>query len=466
MALNKKKDILNNYDIYPLVVTKDKPTVIHIRPLGGDVEFEPNKEYNLTICALDGGHPIDFPATGDFKSRKITCNADGGFDIEHTFDKEQEYHLVFTGDDKKRIERFSVYCVDGDLSGRYPFMGDLHMHTNRSDGNQIPAVVCANYRRYGYDFTVISDHRRYYPSLEAMDAYKDVDIELNIVCGEEVHMPPIYGKKNDVHIVNFGGEYSVNALTDGEHIKEVGTDKKYRSLNGEAPDIMSYDEYQEKMQKLADSIDVPDDVDAVPYASCCWIFDEIRKANGLGIFAHPTWKRDAYHVPEAFSNYMLEQKPFDAFEVLGGERYFEQNGFQTVKYYETMAKGVRLPIVGSTDSHSSYESNDGAFICETIVFSPENERKAIIQSIKDFYSAAVDTINTDYRVVGESRFVRYSTFLLDYYFPLHDELCYEEGRLMKQYVTGTEDERAEAKKTLDFIYGRGDKLRKKYFDFK
>lgn len=461
----KKKDRSNNYDVYPLVVTKNKPTTIHIRQLGGRFNLKPNQEYTLKICALDGGSPHDFPATGDFKIRKITCNENGGFDVEHTFDREQEYHLVFEDEEGKRVERFSIYCVNEDLSGRYPFIGDLHMHTYRSDGNQHPAVVCANYRRYGYDFTVISDHGRYYPSLEAIDAYKDVNIEMNIVCGEEVHMPAIYGKKNDVHIVNFGGEYSVNALTEGQHLKEVGDDKKFRSLYGEAPDVMSYEEYQAKMQELADNIDLPDDIDPVPYASCCWIFDEIRKANGLGIFAHPTWKRDAYHVPEAFSNYMLEHKPFDAFEVLGGERYFEHNGFQTVKYYETMAKGVRIPVVGSTDSHSSYESNDGAFICETIVFSPENERKALIKSIKDFYSAAVDTISKEYRVVGESRFVRYSSFLLDNYFPLHDELCYEEGRLMKQYVTGTNEEKADAKKNLDFIYGRGDKLRKKYFDF-
>lgn len=465
MAHNKKSDILNNYDIYPLVVTKNKPTTIHIRPLGGDPEFEVGKEYDLTICAMNGGNPCHFPATGDFKDVKAVCNEHGGFDIEHTFDGEQEYHLKFKNEEGRQIKRFSIYCVDDDLSGRYPFMGDLHMHTNRSDGNQIPAVVCANYRRYGYDFTVISDHGRYYPSLEAMDAYKDVNIELNIVCGEEVHMPPIYGKKNDVHIVNFGGEYSVNALTDGAHLDEVGPDKKLRSLYGEAPEIMSYDEYQATVQAFADKMDVPDDVDVIPYASCCWIFDEIRKANGLGIFAHPTWKLDAFQIPDAFSNYMLEQKPFDAFEVLGGERYFEHNGFQTVKYYETRAKGVRIPIVGSTDSHSSYESNAGAFICETIVFSPENERKAIIESIKDFYSAAVDTISLEYRVVGEERFVRYSAFLLDNYFPIHDELCYEEGRLMKQYVTGTDEEKEVAKNTLNFIYGRGDRLRKKYFDF-
>lgn len=462
----KRNDNLNRYDVYPLVLVKDKPTTVHIRPLGSRPVFEPNEEYKLRICALDGGDPEDFPATGDFKNKTVTCDENGCIAFEHTFDKEQEYHLVLLSSEGKKLERFSVYCVNPDLCGRYPFMGDLHMHTYRSDGKENPAVVCANYRKYGYDFMVVSDHGRYYPSLEAIDTYKDTKIDLNIVPGEEVHLPSVFGKTNDIHIVNFGGEYSVNALIDtSSTFKERGTDKKYRSLNGECPEAMTYDEYQNKMQALADSITVPENVDAVPYAVCCWIFDEIRKANGLGIFAHPTWKRDTFHSPEAFTDYMMETMPFDAFEVLGGERYFEHNGFQTVRYYEERAKGHRFPIVGSTDSHASYESNVGAFICETIVFSPENERTELIKSIKDFYSVAVDTISTEFRLVGESRFVRYGCFLLKNYFPLHDELCYEEGRLMKEYATGTDSERETAAKVLEVLSGRTQKLREKYFDF-
>lgn len=461
----KRNETLNNYDIYPLVVVKDKPAEIHIVPTGGRREFEPGKEYTVGYVAIECGDPDAFPATSDFKYEKVTCKEDGSFLLKHTFDKEQEYHICFDDSDDKRVRRFSIYCVDTDLDGRYPFVGDLHMHTTRSDGREDPAVVCANYRRYGYDFTVVSDHQRYYPSLEAIEAYKDVKIDMNIVPGEEVHMPPVYGMRNAVHIVNFGGEYSINALTQGEHWEDKGTAAEYRSLNGKCPDVMSYDEYQAKMQALADKTEVPDNVDALPYAVCCWIFDEIKKANGLGIFAHPTWKRDSYHVPEAFSRYMIDTKPFDAFEVLGGENYFEQNGFQTIMYYDALARGIKLPIVGSTDSHSSYYTNRNAFICETIVFSPENERTALIQSIKDFYSTAVDTISTEYRIVGENRLVRYSRFLLDNFFPIHDEYCYEEGRLMKQYITGTQEEKADAADTLNFISGRMEKVRKKYFAF-
>ena len=457
---------LLNYDVFPKVLVVNKPTKINIRPLGARPVFEPGKTYKLLVCALEGGKPCDYPASGDFKELCAVCNDDGGFVVEHTFTKEQMYFLRFLNDEGRRIIQFPVYCVDGDLAGRYPLRGDLHMHTIRSDGSQCPAVVCANYRKHGLDFMVVSDHNRYYPSLEAIDFYKDVPCGLAIIPGEEVHMPPVHGAESDFHTVNFGGEYSINALTDGPAVEEKGTDKKYRSLNGECPEYMPLAEWENKMQALADGLgDLPEGLDPVPVAVFKWIYDEIRKANGLGIFPHPTWISDVYHVPEVFWRYVTEKGWFDAFEVLGGENYYEQNGFQTLKYYDDRANGLDYPVVGSTDSHSSNPHNRNAFVCSTLVFSPENERRALIDSIKAKYSVAIDTIDENFRLVGDFRLSKYATFLLKYYFPLHDDVCKEEGRLMKQYATGTPSEKAEALEVLRLIGGRVQKHREKYFDF-
>ena len=458
-------DRLLDYDVFPKVFRCGKETEFHIRPQGARPQFTPGETYQLIICALEQGNPTEFPLSADFRKYEVKADENGGFTHSHTFDTEQMYFLRFEDANGNRIVQFPVYAVEDDLAGRYPFIGDLHMHTNRSDGRQTPPVVAANYRRHGYDFTVISDHRRYWPSLEAIDAYKDVPLEFTIVPGEEVHLPPVDGMKNAVHIVNFGGEYSINALTDGDHIAEKGTDPKYRSINGVCPDSMPKPVFDDMMRKLIAEADLPEGID--PYAAVCckWIFDEIRKAKGLGIFAHPTWIANVYHVPEKFTEYLMETQPFDAFEVLGGENYYEQNGFQTIRYYEDRAKGRRYPIVGSTDSHNSYASSRNALICSTIIFAPENERTALIDSVKKFYSVAVDTISTEYRLVGENRLVRYACFLLDNYFPLHDELCAEEGRLMRAYVTGTPEEKEEAAKTLKVIHGRMKRLREKIFAF-
>ncbi len=463
----KKDERLYNYDVYPKVFTVGKETEIRVRPLGGRPQFEPETEYDLVVVALDGGDPGDFPSTGDFRRKKVKSDENRCFAFRHTFDSEQMYFLRFLNENGKKIVEFPVYCVAEDLAGRYPFMGDLHMHSNFSDGRETPEVVVANYRRYGYDFTVISDHERYYPSLRAIDCYADAPVEMAIIPGEEVHMPWVDGLGNAVHIVNFGGEFSVNALVDATAVAEKGRDLKYRAIRGhDVPDVMSKEEFGEKMRARAAEIDVPEGVDPYPAAVCKWVFDQIRAANGLGIFAHPNWIPNAYHVAERFTDWLMENRVFDAFEVLGGENYYEQNGFQTARYYEERAKGNNFPVVGSTDSHCSYgELNRNAFICETIVFAPENERKSLISAIRDFYSVAVDTISAEFRLVGEARLIRYGCFLLKEYFPLHDELCYEEGRLMKQYVTGTGEERAEALAAMRIINGRVRRLREKYFAF-
>lgn len=165
-------------------------------------------------------------------------------------------------------------------------------------------------------------------------------------------------------------------------------------------------------------------------------------------------------MPESFCEYMTQTHPFDAFEVLGGERYYQHNGLQTIRYYEDKAKGIRYPVVGSTDSHDSVaELNEGALISSTFVFAKENERESLISAIKDFYSVAVDTISKEYRLVGDLRLVKYTRFLLDEFTPLHDELCREDGRLMKTYAAGDPD----GARGLEFTCGRMKKLYRKYF---
>ena len=461
-----KHDILNNYDLFPKVFPAGKEVKITIRPLGGRTVIRPETEQRLEICGLDGGDPDDFPASSYFRYLTLTSDAQGALSFCWSFPEEQEYYIRVVNENNKTLLEFRVFALAEDLVGRYPFIGDMHMHTTLSDGNQIPEVVCANYRKYGYDFTVISDHRRYYPSLRAIRSFADVPIDLLIVPGEEVHMPDVNGVHNDVHIVNFGGEYSINQLVEAVATEEIGKDISERAIRTEnVPPVMTKEEWAELIEEKAAAVETPPKVDKIPAAMCKWIFDEIRRAGGLAIFPHPRWRNNVNHVPNAFCDWLFETHAFDAFEVLGGENYYEQNGFQTAMYYDYCAKGLKYPVVGSTDSHSSYESNRNAFICETIVFSPENERKALISSVKDCYSVAVDTISREYRLVGERRFVEYGNFLLREYFPLHDELCYEEGRLMKQYAVGTPEEKEEAASLLKAVAGRTERMRKKYFAF-
>lgn len=469
MAFPPAYDHMYYYDVYPLVVPAGKETVIHIKPLGGRKKFLPGKNYAARILGRCCGSPSYYPVSCDVTELTVPCNDIGGFDIPCTFKSEQEYsiRLTETGDESNAlIEHFQVYCIADDLAGKYPFVGDLHLHTTYSDGNEDPEVVCANYRAYGYDFLAITDHRRYYPSLRARDFYKDLPTDLTIVPGEEVHLPKPAAGPIEPHIVNFGGTYSVNAMIEAEATDEVGTAWETRSLSPDCPPVMTKEAFSGVIDELIEKTDVPAGIDPVAAVGSQWIFNQIRKAGGLAIYVHPTWiNQHAYHVPDALHDYFVENKLFDAFEVLGGETYYEQNGFQTIRYYQDQAKGYRYPVVGSTDSHRSYLCNKKGFICSTIVFSEKNERQALIDAIKDFRSVAVDTISKEFRLVGDLRLVRYGCFLLKNYFPLHDILCQEEGRMMRQYAVGTEDEKQDALNVLTALHGRIRKQRQKYFAF-
>jgi hypothetical protein len=464
---------LYQYDIYPKVVVAGKKTVIHVRPLGARQLFVPGKRYIARFLGHAGGELQHYPASADITEVEVTCLEDGSLSIPHTLNREQEYTLRMLDPyniEQPKMLRFRIYCLSGDLVGKYPLMGDLHTHTTFSDGCEAPEVVCANYRAHGYDFIAITDHRRYYPSLRAIQFYKNVPTGLTIVPGEEVHMTAKAGKINP-HIVNFGGEYSISAMVAGEATDEVGTDWETRSLSPDCPEVITKEQFSDLCDCLIANANVPEDVDALQAEGVKWICNNIRKANGLAIYAHPNWiAEDVYHVPDALHNYFVENQVFDAFEVLGGDKYcyLEQQGFQTVRYYKDMARGFRYPVVGSTDSHSSYPNNPIAYASATILFSEQNERRALIDAVKAFRSVAIDILDNTgdhYRLVGDERLVRYGTFLLRNYFPIHDEFCQLEGHLMRRIAVGTPDERQNALHILTIMDNYVVRNCKKYFDF-
>ncbi len=448
------KQVLYDYDVFPMVFPVKKEVTITLKPLGAHAAF--CGEYRVTVQRLNaGGTALAFCAWNE-TVYDLTPEADGCLRFAYTAKEECEY-FVRIHKEGRRLAQLSVYALEPDLACRIPLRGDLHMHTCRSDGREGPAVVCANYRKRGYDFIVVTDHHRYYPSLEAIGAYRGVGTALNILPGEEVHLP-----QTNVHIVNAGGLFSVNGLlTCKENYTETNgaMDKRRFDESVTPPEVITPEEFDAQLDAVEATLtDCPADVDSRSFAVCLWAFEKIRAAGGLGIFAHPYWIADMWHVPEPFLFYMMEKHPFDAFEVLGGENYYEQNGFQTALYYDEYRKGRVHPIVGSTDSHGSTEHNRNADICSTIVFAAENERKAILDAIRDRYSVAVDTISEEYRLVGEFRLQKYASFLMENFYPLHDRQAAMDGEMMFQYCTGNAE-----KEELEQIAGRAKKQFDKYF---
>ena len=428
------KVALHQFDIYPKVFLANREQTITVQPLGKHTAVPPGVPCRIVVEKMNRDNWKQYPEISGRREYVKEVSADGCLRFTDTFVGEGEFRIWISPipAPEKHVE-LAVYALEADMAGRYPYRGDLHVHTACSDGSEAPANVAANYRGYGYDFMAITDHRRYYPSLDAMDTWAELS-DLNLVPGEEVHLP-----LNDVHYVNFGSTYSINALV----TPNCNQESERRSLDGNAPETMSREAYEAMIRERAKDVPLQHESQRLSFASLQWIYEHVQKGNGLGIFPHPYWTCPVMQIPEDYTRFIYEQKPFDAFEVLGGENYFAHNGFQTAFYYEMKAKGIDHPVVGSTDTHGS----------------TEHYANALIASIKEKYSVAVDTISKEYRLVGDFRLIKYASFLMENYYPLHDQACKAEGYYMNRVLGG--DERAKA--VLLAMKGQLAEMQRKYF---
>lgn len=402
------------FEVIPRVVRADTTTEITIAPRFDHCRFDDTKQYE--VCY----HPTEELAENSNWKRGYWAAirpVNGQLHLRQYFESEQEHVFeirVIVNAETKPVGAFRVYSLFKDLYVRRPYKGDFHIHSSRSDGRESPAYVAAACRRIGLDFMAVTDHRQYAPSLEAQHAFDTVDIDLRIYPGEEIHPPD----KHPVHMINFGGQFSIN-------------------------DLFSRPDYKEGVAAVLQRLPaLPSGVDAVQYAACVWCFDKIREAGGLGIFCHPYWFTNNRYTPSgALTSYLFEMAPYDAFELIGGFfRYeAESNVLQVARYHEERARGRKIPIVGSSDAHGC-ERGELFGWYYTIVFAASSNLVDIIQSVKDGYSVAVEMMSGEIpRVHGTFRMVKFALFLLREIFPNHDVLCVEEGRLMLEHIAGNCD---------------------------
>lgn len=401
------------YDVTPRIVPADTMQLIKIRGLFEHAMFRDDLEYEINYYATE--HISSDGSESFCQGRKYLKPINGELQIQIYFCGEQE-HLLNVGvkgnDDPTKTIYFRVYSLYRDLFIRRPFKGDFHMHSWYSDGKEAPGFIAANCRKIGFDFMAITDHKIYYPSIEAQNKFKSLELDMLICRGEEVQPTD-----NPVHMINFGGSESIN--------KKIMSDK------------LTYASAVDKIKRgLAE---IRSEEARHHCASCIWVFENIRECGGLGIFCHPYWlRRNGYYISDAVTAYMLERQPYDAFELLGGynKQQSESNTLQLARYNDAREKGKNVPIVGVSDAHSCTNGELFGWYY-TIVFSHLLEQQAIIDNIKSLYSVAVEHLPGEVvRVYGPFRLVKYAMFLLREVIPHHDELCYFEGEQMLRYIKG------------------------------
>ncbi len=391
------------FDIYPKIVRAGRKTTITIQPLFDHVRAVAAAS-EVVLYPAEGGQA----QTAQMPPVTLAPTVmDGVIQVRYHFEREQEYTLLI-GNREKPLAETRLYALDDDLFTRRPYKGDIHIHSYHSDGKESSAYVAGAGRRIGLDFMAITDHHKYAPSLEAIHAFQDIPIDLRLYPGEEVHPPD-----NPVHIINFGGSFSVN-------------------------DLFATEAYRREVQVLADTLaDFPPDIDRYTYASCVWSFDKIRAGGGLAVFCHPYWySRHRYDVPEALTTLLFDRQPYDALELIGGYYPFEieSNILQVARYHDERARGKAIPIVGVSDAHGC-ETGELFGWYFTIVFAPSLDLPDLVQNVKALYSVAVEALpGQTPRAHGPFRLVKYAQYLLREILPLHDALCVEEGRLMLAHI--------------------------------
>lgn len=453
--MQKMNKEIANFEVRPGVVLSGKETEVRICPRGRHAWFGdwsktmPGKEhlqekrayadvYVIEICPMEEA----YAPRNHYERDRITAvpEKDGSLVFSYTFHGEQEYRLIITkeGDTEDDEIRLALYSLFPDLYGRRVYRGDLHVHSFLSDAKEEPAVVAANYRKYGYDFMALTDHQRMYPSRVLLESYKDVPVELAMFTGEEVHVPD----ESNIHAINFGGQRSVNEYY-ANHTEEA----------------------EAEVAKILERLDVSEEAvefDAVQVAQRLWVAEKIREFGGFSVIAHPNWVyHNAYHMPQVVLDYLFKHQSYDAFELIGGLGVHENN-LQTAYYEEERTKGYHIPVVGSTDSHGTEPPN-----CfdefSTLVFAENVSFESLTDAVRSGCSVAVEECFGEgkYRLYGKFRCVKFGRYLMRTFFPRHDEMCWEQGRLMKAYIL----EEKNSEELLRLTYGRVEEYAKEFFGY-
>jgi hypothetical protein len=397
------------YRITPRIVPAGESTTFRVLPLYDHARFDTTREFSVLL------YPMELANYNEETKRSSLTewyfDEQGAMIVKASFGSEQEYILeIKDRPDHTYLMRlqFRIYALETDLFVLRPYKGDFHIHSTGSDGKEAPAYVVAAARREGLDFCAITDHRRYEPSVEAVKAFEGVRCGIHIHPGEEIHPP-----ENPVHMVNFGGKFSINLLWQGES-------------------------YLEDVRKIEESLtDVPDDVNSYHYASCKYCADKIREGGGVALLAHPYWHCwHGYNVSVPLQNYLFEKGDFDCFEIVGGndEAEIGSNYRQIALYDDQVAKGNKCVPVSVSDGHGC-ESGRLFGWYYTVIFATGPDMPELAKGIREMRTAAIARVPGQHtQVYGPLRYVKYALFLEDYIFPAHDEIAREEGRQLFRHI--------------------------------
>ncbi len=437
------------YSVFPKVALIDNPCEFTVKGLGIDNKLKAGKEYTVRVIPQEENNSAELLTYSTwFKYDGVTVKADddGCLKFKLSLTREQLYtfRLAEKKDDGEWniLYNFRVFCVRSDLYDRIPVRGNTHCHVCTSvDGHEDPFIAASLYRKAGFDCLAITDHHLVDGSAIAIAENERLSSDMWLLHGEEVHIPDAY-----IHAVNIG------ALFDGG-----GLDKYYHSHK---------EECEREIRAVAQNAEgrLPEGVLPMDYAYRKWIADMIHSKGGIAVLAHPFWEWEAHNTRDDVFRYLSKEGIYDAAEILHGQEKGCQDANMQVAFWNDMrAEGINISPLGVDDAHRRYFNWD--YECSfnevyTVAFVKEKTLQGLKEAFAGGYSAAVESYEAaPPHATGTYRLTKFTLFLLENYFPYHDELCFIEGHYMKEAYLG--DERARDMLTL--LKGQTENYYKKFF---
>lgn len=425
---------LVKYHIYPKVVAAGQTQVITAVGLDESSRFYDDCQYFAQVLGMDDYDGLEdgsFPTV--HPGQEIPCQCEKGVvRFSYTFTGEQQWSIrIYRKENVKHRNpvydfhadiwqhlinapltgiRFRIYSLEPDLYARRPLRGDLHIHTNFTDGDESPEMMAALYRKAGYDFIGITDHLTIAPSLRAREVFRSIPTPFRIYPGEEIHN----GYKGYFHLVNFDCRESV--------CEKV---------------LAQRAQVEAQIDAIEAGINVPEGCSKRELAWRKWMHEAIHAAGGITILTHPYGEiGGAYNMQTKSFLATVQLGLCDAMEAVSGTTRVSGRRLQGALYQQLRAMGHDLPVVGSNDSHSAVRLRDNTFnMAFTLVFSREDGD--VTRQILEKYTVAVDNRNPeDQQVYGSLRLCKYAWFLLEQYYPIHDALCSDIGSALLRRVYG------------------------------
>ena len=427
-----------SYAIFPKVIPIGEEVKITISGLH-DRTIKPGQNYNIRILAMcDHADVSSLKVTAmppKVKSSISEPAKSAMIEFNCKFATKGEYTITIITDDeaKKPLTTESLYAVTPELAKLRPYRGDLHIHTYYSDGCMSPIYMAVTGRKLGLDFAAITDHRQYAPSLEAIETAKKINLDLLLFPGEELDM-------GSAHIVSVCASASV---TEARGDRESYTNQ-----------------LAEVAEKRLAKTEMVDNLTKEQYAPARWTVDKIHEFGGYAFLAHPYWisgNRYDHNLP--VYDQLLKDKIIDGVEVIGGfwTHQFESNWLSVARYYEEVAKGHKIPIVGNSDTHYNEKIGKDLFGWYwTTVFAKSLSKDDIFDAILNLRSVASERPNGERLIAcGPYELVEYTCFLDREFFPIHDRLCSMQADVYFDMIMDREaslEQLDKIKKNLDELY--------------